>query len=102
MMLLTVPVLAVPLEAVGVDLIWFGVFMIIMAEIGLIAPPIGLLTFIVHRIIDDPEVNLGRRIPLTDVFKGVMPFVVVALAVTILLIFVPELATWLPSIGASD
>lgn len=96
MILLTVPLLAAPLQAVGVDMIWFGVFLVIVCEIGLVFPPIGLLTFIVHRLAQDPEVNLGRKIKLTDVFGGTMPFVAMAILVVILLIFVPELVLWLP------
>ncbi len=100
MMLLTIPVLLLPLRAVGVDPLWFGVFLVIMAEVGLLTPPLGILAFIVHRIADDPQTNLGRKIPLTTVFQGVAPFALTALAVLILLILVPELVTWLP--GASQ
>lgn len=99
MMLLTIPVLLAPLEAVGVDPLWFGVFIVVMAEVGLLTPPLGILTFIVHRIASDPEANLGKPISLTTVFVGVIPFAITAMLVLILLIFVPEIVTWLP--GAS-
>lgn len=99
MMLLTIPVLLAPLEAVGVDPLWFGVFIVVMAEVGLLTPPLGILTFIVHRIASDPEANLGTPISLGTVFVGVMPFAITAMLVLILLIFVPEIVTWLP--GAS-
>jgi len=101
MMLLTLPVLIVPLQAMGIDLVWFGVFTVVMAEIAVVSPPIGMLAFIVARIVQDPEVSLGRRITLTDVFKGVTWFVVAALVVVLLLIFFPAIVTWLPSIGVS-
>lgn len=99
MMLLTIPVLLAPLTAVGVDPLWFGVFIVIMAEVGLLTPPLGILTFIVHRIALDPDTNLGREISLATVFKGVMPFAITAMLVILLLIFVPSIVTWLP--GAS-
>lgn len=99
MMLLTLPVLMVPLQTMGVDLIWFGVFMVVMAEIAVVSPPVGMLAFIVARIVQDPEVNLGKRITLTDVFKGVTWFVVAALVIVLLLIVFPEIVTWLPSMG---
>ncbi|MCC5987088.1 MAG: TRAP transporter large permease subunit [Pararhodobacter sp.] len=99
MMLLTIPVLLIPLRTVGVDPLWFGVFLVVMAEVGLLTPPLGILTFIVHRIASDPQANLGTPISLTTVFKGVAPFALTALAVLILLIFVPGIVTWLP--GAS-
>lgn len=100
MMLLTIPVLLAPLVAVGVDPLWFGVFLVVMAEVGLLTPPLGILTFIVHRIASDPAANLGKPISLNTVFIGVAPFAAAAITVIILLIAFPELATWLP--GASS
>jgi TRAP-type C4-dicarboxylate transport system permease large subunit len=92
-------VLLGPLASVGVDPLWFGVFLVVMAEVGLLTPPLGILTFIVHRIASDPEANLGRPISLGTVFLGVLPFALTAIAVVILLILVPDIVTWLP--GAS-
>lgn len=97
MMLLTIPVLMKPLEAVGVDPLWFGVFLVVMAEVGLLTPPLGILTFIVHRIASDPQANLGREISLGTVFLGVAPFAAAAIAVIFLLIAFPGIVTWLPS-----
>lgn len=96
MMLLTIPILQVPLEAVGVDMIWFGIFIVIMCEIGMVFPPIGMLTFIVHRLVQNPSINLGTKISLVDVFKGIMPFMVALIGLTLLIIFVPDLVLWLP------
>lgn len=100
MMLLTIPVLMVPLQAVGVDPLFFGVFLVIMAEIGLLTPPLGILSFVVHRIASDREINLGHRVSLGDVFKGATWFVVAALAVVVCLIIAPDVVTWLPGLGA--
>ncbi|UNK46919.1 TRAP transporter large permease [Arthrobacter sulfonylureivorans] len=100
MILLTVPVLVPPLLALEVDMLWFGVFIVILAEIGIVTPPIGILTFIVHRLAQDANVNLGVPISLTDVFKGVLWFVGAALLVLVALIFLPELVTWLPELSA--
>ncbi|MEW5421060.1 TRAP transporter large permease [Amorphus sp. 3PC139-8] len=97
MMLLTIPVLLAPLKAVGVDPLWFGVFLVVMAEVGLLTPPLGILTFIVHRIALDPQANLGKPISLGTVFKGVAPFALTAIVVLLLLIFFPGIVTWLPS-----
>lgn len=100
MMLLTIPVLMVPLATVGVDPLFFGVFLVIMAEIGLLTPPLGILSFVVHRIMSDPKVNLGRRVRLGEVFQGVTWFVVAALLVVLLLIVVPDIVSWLPGLSA--
>ncbi|MCS5478144.1 TRAP transporter large permease subunit [Corynebacterium sp. YIM 101645] len=94
--LLTVPILAAPLMALGVDMIWFGIFLVIMVEIGMVTPPLGVLSFVIHRIAQDREVNHGQPISLTTTFLGVMPFVGVALGIAVLIIFVPDLVTWLP------
>lgn len=100
MMLLTIPVLLAPLAAVGVDPLWFGVFLVIMAEVGLLTPPLGILTYIVHRIASDPQTNLGRPISLTTAFLGVTPFAITAALVVLLLIIVPDVVTWLPGASA--
>lgn len=101
MMLLTIPILIGPVQAVGVDPIWFGVFLVLMAEIGMLMPPLGILPFIVHRIASDKAVNLGREIKLTEVFKGVTWFAVTALVLVVILIFIPDVVTWLPGVSAA-
>lgn len=100
MMLLTIPVLMVPLETVGVDPLFFGVFIVVMAEVGLLTPPLGILSFIMHRIASDPEVNLGQNISLGEVFRGTAWFAAAAVAVVIALILFPDVVTWLPNLGA--
>ena len=97
MMLLTIPVLAAPLQALDVDLIWFGIFIMILAEIGTAHPPLGILLYVVHRISQRPEVNLGRTFTLGGAFLGVMPFLIVALAFLILFIFFPDIVMFLPN-----
>jgi tripartite ATP-independent transporter DctM subunit len=101
MILLTVPLLALPLQEAGIDLIWFGVFLIIMCEIGMVFPPVGLLTFIVHRVAQGPAKQFGLKVPLVAVFKGIMPFVAAAIVVTIVLILWPEIVLWLPGLSAA-
>lgn len=96
MILLTVPILYEPLGAIGVDMIWFGIFLVILCEIGQVSPPVGILNFVVHRIAQEPTVNLGQEIKLTEVFKGVIWFVVVTLMVLIVIVIFPEIALWLP------
>jgi tripartite ATP-independent transporter DctM subunit len=102
MMLLTIPVLLAPLQAIGVDPLWYGVFLVVMAEVGLLTPPLGILTFVVHRIALDPEANLGKTISLGTVFKGVAPFAGVAMLVLLFLIFFPGVVTWLPELSVKS
>lgn len=102
MILLTVPILQQPLELGGIDMIWFGVFIIIMCEIGAVFPPIGLVTFIVHRIAQDPKVSLGTEVRLQAVFRGVLPFIAVAIALLMLFVVVPDIVLWLPNNSAGE
>lgn len=102
MMLIVVPVLAGTLAAVGVDLLWFGVFTVIMAEVAVMSPPLGVLVFIVYKLAQDPLVNLGKRITLISVFNGLWIFMGAAILLVVLMIFFPEIATWLPSISKAS
>jgi C4-dicarboxylate transporter DctM subunit len=101
LVLLTVPILIPILDAQGVDLIWFGIFITLMAEMAMVTPPVGVLTFIVHKLTQDPEVNLGKPFSLGEVFRGFMLFMPLALVLVIALIFFPEIVSWLPSLSAA-
>lgn len=93
MILLTVPILAEPLEHYGIDMIWFGVFILILAEVAQVTPPVGILSYVVHNIAKDPDVNAGQEITLGDVFRGALPFVGVTLLVLGLLILFPDIVS---------
>ncbi len=101
MILLTVPVLLEPLAVLNIDLLWFGIFLVIMCEVAQMSPPVGILSFVVHGIVQKPEVNLGKAISLAEVFRGVSWFVAVALGMVLALIAFPEIATWLPERSAA-
>ena len=89
MLVLTIPFIVPVLEKVGVDLIWFGVFAVMMTELALVTPPIGANVFVMRRVAPD--------VPMGDIFRGVLPFVIGVLAVLGLLTAFPELVLWLPS-----
>ena len=88
--LMTAPILLPPLKAAGFDLIWFGVIMTIVMEMGLIHPPVGLNIFVIK--------NVAPDIALKDVIWGVMPFVGLMFAAVFLLCFFPGIATGLPNL----
>ena len=102
MILLTVPILMPVLDTFDISLLWFGVFMVILVELALVTPPIGMLSYIVHRIAANPEVNEGVAVRLSDVFKGVSWFVAVSGLILIALIFFPDIALWLPEGSAAE
>ncbi|MEO9826037.1 MAG: TRAP transporter large permease [Paracoccaceae bacterium] len=88
-LVLLVPVFLPALAQSGVDMIWFGIIVVLVTEIGLITPPIGMNAFVVKSVL--PEVKLG------DIFRGIVPFVVALLLGLILVFLVPGIATLLPS-----
>jgi tripartite ATP-independent transporter DctM subunit len=87
--LMTAPIILPPLKAAGFDLIWFGVVMTIVMEMGLIHPPVGLNIFVIK--------NVAPDIPLKDVIWGVMPFVALMFVAVFLLCAFPGIATGLPN-----
>jgi TRAP-type C4-dicarboxylate transport system permease large subunit len=101
MMLLTIPVFMAPLVALDVNLIWFGVFLIVLAEIDMVAPPLGILNFVVLALAQSSTKGMGLELKITDVFKGVMPFIAACIAMLVVLIAWPDLALWLPSISSA-
>jgi TRAP-type C4-dicarboxylate transport system permease large subunit len=86
--LMTAPIILPPLRSAGFDLIWFGILMTIVMEMGLIHPPVGLNIFVIR--------NIAPDIPLRDVVWGVMPFVGLMFLAIFILCAVPGIATWLP------
>ena len=89
MMVATIPITFPIATALGIDPVWFGIFIVLMCELGLITPPVGMNLFVVHGIRPDQG---GIR----DAMVGAVPYVVIMLLFTLLLIAVPGLATWLP------
>jgi TRAP-type C4-dicarboxylate transport system permease large subunit len=86
--LMTAPIILPPLRAADFDLIWFGVVMTIVMEMGLIHPPVGLNIFVIN--------NIAPDIPLRDVMWGVLPFVGLMILGVVILCFAPGIATWFP------
>lgn len=87
-LILTVPIVLPVVRALGFDPVWFGVIVIVMAEVGLVTPPVGLNVFVVARY--------AKR-PLAEIFGGVWPHVVSHLVVLALMVAFPSIILWLPS-----
>jgi len=86
--LMMCPIILPPLKAAGFDLIWFGVVMTIVMEMGLIHPPVGLNIFVIK--------NIAPDISLKDIVWGVLPFLLLMLVAVILLCIFPPIATAFP------
>jgi tripartite ATP-independent transporter DctM subunit len=89
MLVLTVPIAVPMVVAVGVDPIWFGIFIVVMCEIALITPPVGMNLFVVQGLRKDGG-------SFNDVIMGSLPYVFIMIGFTALLVIWPEIVTWLP------
>ena len=88
MILLTLPIFYPVVTRLGFDPIWFGVVVVLVVEMGMISPPVGMTMFIVKGIAQD--------IPMKTIYKGVLPVVIAVLVMMALLISFPKLALFLP------
>lgn len=90
MIFLTVPIFVPVISALGFDLIWWGIVLVMVVEISLITPPIGLNVFIMKSML--PDVALGT------IFKGIAPFFVADIFRLAIVVFFPPVALWLPTL----
>ena len=89
LIVLTVPIFFPLVMELGFDPIWFGVIIVLVGEMGVITPPVGVNVFVIKGIAPD--------VPLESIFKGILPFLVTLIIVTIILMVFPQIATFLPS-----
>jgi C4-dicarboxylate transporter DctM subunit len=89
MILLTVPIFFPIVKSLGYDPIWFGVVIVVVVQIGLIAPPIGLNVFVIG--------GMARDVPLATIYRGILPFLAMQIVLLVLLTLWPRLALILPS-----
>jgi len=89
MILLTVPVFYPLVSAMGMDLIWFGILVVVVTEISLITPPVGLNVFVLKTVLPD--------VKLSTIFKGVTPFWIADILRLILIATIPAISLFLPN-----
>lgn len=90
MIVLTVPIIFPVVEALGFDPIWFGIIIVRVVEIGQITPPVGINVYVLK--------GVAKDMSLEGIFRGVFPFLIADLCHVALLVAVPQLATFLPSL----
>jgi tripartite ATP-independent transporter DctM subunit len=88
-LVLTLPIVIPIIEALHYDLIWFGVIMVIVLEMGLISPPVGINVFVVKGLLPD--------VPMGQIFKGILPFWAAMIVCIILIVSFPEIALIIPN-----
>src|SRR3989339_338546 len=90
LIMLTVPIFFPVATTLGFDPIWFGVIIVLVAEMGVITPPVGINVYVVY--------GVAKTIPLQTIFKGVFPFFVALIICNLLLLLFPQIATFLPGL----
>jgi C4-dicarboxylate transporter DctM subunit len=87
-MLITLPFVLPIIEKLGYDAIWWGILNVVVIELGMIIPPIGIIVFVLH--------GLAPKISLGTIYRGVTPFIIADLVLLALLTVFPEISLWLP------
>jgi C4-dicarboxylate transporter, DctM subunit len=95
LVMLTVPIFFPLVQHIGYDPIWFGIIIVMVTEMGVITPPVGINVYVVY--------GVGRSLPgggikLEDIFKGIFPFLVAVMVGIILFLIFPQLVLWLPNV----
>lgn len=90
MTLITVPVFLPLVLASGYDAIWFGVILVVVIELGLIHPPVGMNIFVIQAQVPD--------VPILKIYQGILPFLIAPMVLLAMLLAVPDIALWLPKL----
>lgn len=90
LIVVTIPIFFPVVMKLGFDPIWFGVIIVLVAEMGVITPPVGVNVFVIK--------GIAPEVPLETIFKGILPFLAALIIVTIILVIFPQIATFLPSL----
>lgn len=90
MIMLTIPIFFPVATTLGFDPIWFGVVIVLIGEMGVVTPPVGVNVYVVF--------GVAKDVPLEEIFKGVLPMVLALLICNIIILFFPQIALYLPSL----
>jgi TRAP-type C4-dicarboxylate transport system permease large subunit len=90
MVLITVPVFLPLVVQYGYDPVWFSIIVVIVVELGLIHPPVGMNLFVIQAQV--PDIRLGA------IYRGILPFLIAPFVLLALLLLFPQLALWLPKV----
>ena len=92
LIVLLTPIFLPIINNMGMNVVWFGVLMVMIMQLGLITPPVGMCVYVMG--------GIAKDVPLMKIFKGVFPFVIALIITVIIVALVPQLALWLPSVTA--
>ncbi|MCF8061466.1 MAG: TRAP transporter large permease [Deltaproteobacteria bacterium] len=91
LIVLTVPIMLPMIKALGFDILWFGIIIVLIVEMGTITPPVGVNVYVIKGVAWD--------VPLETIFKGILPFLAALIATVIILMIFPQIVTFLPGIA---
>ena len=94
MIITTIPLLFPVVKALGYDPVWFGVIVTMLVEIAMISPPDGTVLYVLQGMRRQPG-------PISDMFRGVLPFLGAYIVAVVLLVAMPGIALWLPNLVRS-
>ena len=89
-MMLTIPLLAPVVSALGFNLVWFGIFSAMTVALGSITPPVGICLFVIAARVPD--------VPLSYLMKRIWPYVAATVVATIIVMYFPQISLWLPNL----
>jgi len=89
-MIITLPIFYPTILNLGFDPIWFGVIMVIIINMGMITPPIGMNVFVIK--------GVAKDVPLETIFRGIVPFILAMILCLIILTIFPQIALFLPGL----
>lgn len=92
---LTVPIFFPVVMELGFDPVWFGVIIVMVTEMGVITPPVGINVYVVYGVAKN---ILEEEIPLEKIFKGIFPFLIAVIAGVVILIVFPQIILFLPNL----
>ena len=90
MIMLTIPIFFPVVQTLGFDPIWFGVVIVLITEMGVITPPVGVNVYVVF--------GVAKDVPLENIFKGVFPMLLALLLCNLILLMFPQIALFLPNL----
>lgn len=91
-MLITLPLFMPVVDTLGIDAVWFGIMMLIALDLGNLTPPFGFSLFVMKGVTPE-DVSMG------DIYRSALPFITIEAATVFLILLIPPIALWLPSLG---
>jgi TRAP-type C4-dicarboxylate transport system permease large subunit len=94
LVMLTIPIFLPVVSSLGYDPIWFGVIIVMVTEMGVITPPVGINVYVVYGVAE----GVIGGVPLESIFKGILPFLLAVIVGLIILILFPQIILFLPNL----